>query len=486
MVSLSPVVGGVWPLRERVNAWLHEPVAADSLAAFRVLFGLLNAFGAARFVLNGWVDRFFVQPTHFLPFWGFEWLPRLPAAGMYAVFGGIFVASVCVALGYRYRFAVAAQFLLFTYVELLDVSNYLNHYYLVSVLSLWMLLLPAGAHWSLDARRSQDGSTVPRWTVFALRAQLSIVYFFAGLAKLNSDWLLHAQPLNIWLSARTEVPIIGGMLDQWWVALAMSWSGFLFDLTIWAFLWWPPTTGLAYIVVLCFHGLTGALFKIGLFPVIMAVGTTIFFAPDWPARAWSRLRGRSILASAGLPGAGERPDRLRPAGKTGHRQGVRGRVSSRLVGACAVCLLGAQLALPLRAQVTAGDVNWHEHGMRWSWRVMVREKNGALTYRVHSPAEDRTWLVPASRYLTPQQEREMAGQPDLILVLAHWIAADFRESGVVDAEVYADALVSLNGRRPAPLVDNTIDLARQRRSLLRPAWISEAPTEAPPHLERMR
>ena len=33
------------------------------------------------------------------------------------------------------------------------------------------------------------GPTAPRWYVWLLRGQLGVVYFFAGVAKLNADWL---------------------------------------------------------------------------------------------------------------------------------------------------------------------------------------------------------------------------------------------------------------------------------------------------------
>jgi len=116
----------------------------------------------------------------------------------------------------------------------------------------------------------------------------------------------------------------------------------------------------------------------------------------------------------------------------------------------------------------------------------VREKNGSETYRVHSPWLDLSWLESPSRYLTDQQEREMAGQPDLILQVAHWVARDYRARGVEDVQVYVDAWVSWNGRRPARLIEPDVDLARVRRSLFGREWISEAPAEAPPRLERMR
>ena len=472
---------------------LDAPVSSSSLAAFRVLFGLLNLYGAVRFLANGWVDRFFVRPDNYLPYWGLEWLVPLNPAGMYVVFGAMVVTSLMIALGAWYRAAVVLHFLLFTYVELLDVTNYLNHYYLVSVLSFWMIWLPASSRWSVDVWRgaTSERLVLPAWPVLGLRVQLSLVYFYAGLAKLNSDWLVHAQPLNLWLSARTETPVIGPWLDSWWVALLMSWGGFLFDLTVWVFLWWPRTTLLAWLVVLVFHGVTGSLFMIGMFPWIMVTGTTVFFAFDWPERL-----GRRFGWVAGVVGPdrlGERPEGrfggdgaalgLDPGLSRGAWEGARWRVLARGV---LVLLLLVQVLLPLRGYVGGGVVNWHEQGMRWSWRVMVREKNGSVTYRVHSPSLDRTWLESPSRYLTDQQEREMAGQPDLILQVAHWVARDYRARGVEDVQVYVDAWVSWNGRRPARLIEPDVDLVRVRRSLFGREWISEAPAEAPPRLERMR
>ena len=44
-----------------------------------------------------------------------------------------------------------------------------------------------------------------------LRFQYATVYFYAGLAKLGSDWLVHAQPLGIWLYSRGDTPVSGSV-----------------------------------------------------------------------------------------------------------------------------------------------------------------------------------------------------------------------------------------------------------------------------------
>ena len=47
---------------------------------------------------------------------------------------------------------------------------------------------------------------MPLGAVWLVRAQVGIVYVFVGLAKLNADWLLHGDPLRMWLPACGHSP----------------------------------------------------------------------------------------------------------------------------------------------------------------------------------------------------------------------------------------------------------------------------------------
>tara|TARA_B100000674_G_scaffold443318_1_gene408193 strand:+ start:108 stop:1061 length:954 start_codon:yes stop_codon:yes gene_type:complete len=305
--------------------------------------------------------------------------------------------------------------------------------------------------------------------VYLLRFQVGIVYVFAAVAKMNTDWLVHAQPLNIWLLARTDTPVIGEMLGTFDVAWVMSWGGLLNDILVVPALLFRPTRKWAYLVVVTFHILTGYLFNIGMFPLIMIGTATIFFDPDWPRRLGSRwLQRLSAERSEAIPSTTDAlPMRI-------GKQGL-----LLLLIWCSV-----HVAIPLRTFAYAGPTNWHEQGMRFSWRVMVREKNGSVMYKVTYKGRRRARLVSPSKYLTAAQEREMSGQPDLILQLAHHIAEDFRTRGFEDVEVRADAVVSWNGRIPARLIDPTVDLAKEEISFFKNApWILPAPASAPIRLE---
>ena len=442
-------------------------MSPSSLAAFRVIFGLLGFIAVVRFVANGWISEVYVEPTYHFSYAGFAWVQPWPAWGMYAHFALLGLASLGVALGYRYRWSIIAFFLLFTYVELIDQTTYLNHYYLVSLLSLVMAFLPMARVASLDSRKTPADvhPVVPRATLWVLRAQLGLVYVFAGLAKLNPDWLFDAQPLTIWLYNSADAHLIGAFVREQWVAYAMSWAGAFFDLTIVGWLLWLGSRPYAYGVLVLFHMATALLFPaIGMFPWIMIGTALIFFDSDWPARVASRLRVLHRL----------------PPGPT-----LFGRAAShgcpltwpvRVALVLAALFFAVQVLVPLRHLAYAGDVRWTEEGYRFSWRVLVTEKTGLVRFHMKSSATDGERLIYPEEYLTPTQVERMAYQPDLVLATAHIIRDDLTSRGNRSVEVRADAYVAFNGRPATRLIDPTVNLAAIDGGILSKPWVLPPPT----------
>lgn len=442
---------------------LTAPTDTAGLAAFRALVGVMVSISAIRFLAYGWVEDFFVAPHFFFKHWGFSWVPVPPAPYVHLVFALLAAGGACVALGLWYRPATVATAIGFTWVQLFDATNYLNHYYLVSLLLLLLGIMPLGRVHALDVVRgaAKPRSSLPAWMTWLLRFQLTVVYVNAALAKVSSDWLLHAQPLNIWLCSRTELPIIGELLGYWPSALAMSWAGFAFDLTIPFFMMVRRTRPYAYVVLVGFHAATGYLFPIGMFPVIMVLASTIFFSPSWPRRVVTRFGLEKEPPST--PGVSARPPRW------------------ALPLAAAYVMF--QVLFPLRSRLYGGNVAWHEQGMRFAWKVMVREKNGTVTYHLEDEQTGRRWFVRPRRYLDARQEREFSTQPDLILQLAHRIRDDESALGR-DVKVRAEVLVSLNGRPPALLLDPARNLAVIDDGVGRATWILPAPDTPPAKLGR--
>lgn len=447
---------------ERLRGALEEPVDIAFLAAFRGLFGGVMAVSMLRFIGYGWIDGLFVTPSLHFRYWPFHSLPVLAGTGLHVLFWGLLGCSVCVALGLFFRLASVLFVLGFLYLQLVDVTTYLNHYYLAVLLACLLALSPAGQAYSLDAWRGGGAAirAVPGAWLWLLRFQVAVVYTFAALAKAHADWLLHGQPLGIWLAARTDTPLLGPLFMLPHAAVVMSWCGFLFDLTAPWLLSFRRTRPYAYALVLVFHALTRLLFPIGMFPVIMVLSALVFFPSDWPRALLAKLGAKGVSAS-GAPRVAGHGITAKPA----------------LVALGLFGLL--QVLWPMRCLAYGGNVRWHEQGMRFSWRVMVREKNGSVTFYVRDTRTGRELTVSPHRYLTGLQEREMSGQPDLILQFAHFLHDEFAGRGMHDPEVRAEAWVSLNGRRAALLVDPTRDLAKVRDGLMPADWILDAPSGPP-------
>jgi hypothetical protein len=449
-----------------VESAAFRPVDIAWLAAFRFLYGAALCVSMLRFIAYSWIDEFFVKPTFHFKYWSFEWVEPLSAAGMHGLFWVLGGLALAVAVGFCFRVTATLFFVGFAYLQLIDVATYLNHYYLAALLGGLLALSPAHRAYSLDAllwrRNTQHVSAL--W-LYVFRFQVAVVYVFAGIAKGHTDWLVYGQPLRIWLASHEDFPLLGHLFQNGAVALGMSWAGFLFDSTIVLWLAIRKTRPFAYATVIVFHALTRALFPIGMFPVIMSVSALVFFSPSFPRVLLRRLSG----FEGRLPE--EAASRISTAIPVWLRRGA-------VIAAVAYCLL--QVVVPLRFVVYGGNVRWHEQGMRFSWRVMVREKNGSITFIVRSKDTGRVWHVNPGRYLTRVQAREMAGQPDLILQVAHHIRQDFVRTGRGDVEVRVDALVSLNGRRLSRMIDPAVDLTRIEDGIGRASWILPAPNEPPP------
>lgn len=405
----------------------HAGLDARPFVVFRVAFGLLMTISALRFVAKGWIHSLYVDVPLRFPWPGFGWVPEPSAAGFHLLFGLMAAAGLAIAAGWQRRLAAALCLVCFLWVEVLDLSTYLNHYYLVSLLLGILAVVPP----------VRDGR-IPRWALRLLQGQVAVVYLFAGLAKLNPDWLLQGEPLHTWLSGKTALPLVGPWLAHREVALAMSWAGCLYDLSIAGWLAWRPTRALAWMSVAAFHLATALLFPIGIFPWLMMAASTLFWEPERPrpARSLPRMRGGLALAAAWM-----------------------------LV----------QTLVPLRHWLLPGDVAWTEAGTRFSWRVMLHEKTGFVEFTVVDRDTGRRRRHSPRAALSQLQLDQMSFQPDLIVQYARQLAAREQAQGRRVA-VLADAFLARNGRPSQRWIDPTVDLTGP----LPRGWICPEGASCPP------
>ncbi|MEL6305381.1 MAG: HTTM domain-containing protein [Bacteroidota bacterium] len=298
---------------------------------------------------------------------------------------------------------------------------------------------------------------IPRWTIDAIKLLLGMVYVYAGLAKLNSDWLLRAMPLKIWLPPKYDLPLIGSVMGENWAHYAFSWSGALYDLTIPFFLLYKRTRPFAFAAVVVFHILTRVLFNIGMFPYIMMGATLIFFDAGFHHKVLSWISKFIKVTKSRFDNG---------LTLTGNYVGFNAR---HLV---LVLFFAIQLVFPWRYTLYPGELFWTEQGYRFSWRVMLIEKAGYAQFKIVNGKTGNQFYVENSDFLTPLQEKQMSFQPDFILEYAHFLRDHFASQGHKNIEVYVECDVTLNGRRSAQFIDPNIDLTKIKESFKHKTWVT--------------
>ena len=419
----------------------------------------MTLISTIRYLILGWVETQLLDPAFHFHYYGFSWVAPLPGQGMYLVFVLMVLASLGVLLGYFYRISSLLFFLCFTYVELIDLTYYLNHYYFISIISFLLILVPANANFSVDVMRNPalKKDYVSRWCIDLFKLQIAIVYCFAGLAKINYDWLFRALPLAIWLPAKTSIPLVGPLFSYKFTAYLFSWTGMLFDTFIVGALIWKRTRLLAYITLVIFHITTGMLFQIGIFPVVMISATVLFFSNEFHLKLLKFFNGlfrRSTLSLHTTALNAQLPTQM----------------SRLLMGFLTIFLL-FQLLFPWRYLLYNGNVFWTEQGYRFSWRVMLMEKSGTATFYVQDGPEGREGAVITGQFLNAHQEKQMAMQPDMIIQFAHYLADHYQTLGMEDPRIRAEVWVTLNGSPAQLLIDPQRDLTTLEDSWSEKTWI---------------
>ena len=443
-------------LKQKIQEELFDEVSIAPLVFFRIGFGLLMLISLIRFWYNGWIEKLYIEPKLFFSYYGFEWVKPL-GEQTYLIFILCGLSCVLITLGYKYRLAIILFFLSFTYIELMDKTTYLNHYYFVSLISFLMIFLPLNKSFSLDSYfKKQAFTQVPAWCVLTIKLSLSVVYFYAGLAKANSDWLMRAMPLKIWITSKYDLPIIGDLFsDQVWFHYFLSWSGMFYDLAIPFLLFYRPTRKLAFFLVVVFHLLTRYLFPIGMFPYIMIFSTIIFFESKFHLKiiSWLSVLLRNVLL-------------LNQSKKAINHRCFRPKFQKGIVWMF-VLFFTIQVLLPFRNVLYPGEFFGTEQGCRFSCRVRLIEKMGSTTFKIVNGKTGDFFMVNNSDFLTSFQEKQMAFQPDFILQYAHYLGDHFSSQGHQNVEVYAESFVALNGRPSQRYVDPNVDLYKEKESLFK-------------------
>ncbi len=441
-----------------LKTYFNSYSESATLAFFRLAFGFMMVCSLIRFASFNWIEEFYIKPQFHFTYYGFSWVKSL-GIYTYLLFIICGVSAIFVTIGYKYRLAIIIFFLSFTYIELIDKTTYLNHYYFVSVISFIMIFLPANAYFSVDAYKNPriGFQKIPSWNIDILKLLLGIVYFYAGLAKLNSDWLFSAMPLKIWLPNNIDLPIIGSLLNENWVHFAFSWIGMIYDLGIVFLLLYKRTRIFAFVIVIIFHILTRILFPIGVFPYIMIISTLVFFDANFHKKCLLYIANLLKINVEIFENINQKIEN-----------------NSRFYNlkiAVIIIFISFQIFFPFRYFLYKDELFWTEEGFRFSWRVMIMEKAGYTQFTVKDVFSKKEIQVNNGKFLTKFQEKQMSFQPDFILEYAHFLSDYYKKNGFTKPEIYVESYVALNGRLSQKYINQKINLANEYESFQPKTWI---------------
>ncbi|MBM3848521.1 MAG: hypothetical protein FJ405_19835, partial [Verrucomicrobia bacterium] len=414
---------------------LRSPVDAASLALFRIGLGIVMALEALDLCLpypqaismgGSPLETYFTGGDirfHF-PYEGFEWLPLLPKTWIHVVTGLLGVSSLLMAAGWKHRWTSGTACLCWIYLWTVEStrSYWQSHYYMEALALFLIVWTPASAVMSVDAWRARRNSKpssnlVPFWPVLLLRGQLVIAYFYAGVAKINLDWLLGAVPVRWFL---TE-PHVTAPYAKWMpqsaftmfesfvhsvpFAYFLSYTGLVFDLLIGFLFLFRRSRYLAMALMALFHLTNHFLIfeNIGRFPLAGLATATIFLNTDWPRRFWRWVchprfsrpdwgwfwSGFIALPVVGglLVWKAERTS-LGTQGPPGSSLLTIARWTPMVV----VGWLAWQAIIPLRHYFIAGDARFTYEGLSFSWRLKTDTGRGKV---IEMQIKDEQ-IIPAS------------------------------------------------------------------------------------------
>lgn len=464
---------------------LATKLSIQSLVVFRILFGITMLWECYRYLHFGWIKTYWITPNYHFHYEFLEWIKPWPGDGMYIHFIALAILALFITIGFMYRISSILFFLGFSYVFLLEQARYLNHFYLICILSFLLIFLPSHRFLSVDSYvfKTLRSTTIPSRPISLLRFQLGIVYFFGGIAKLNADWLT-GEPMRMWLANRTDFPLLGPYFREEWYVLFMSYSGLLIDLLAFPLLLFKRTRPYIFLALICFHFINDRLFVIGIFPWFMLGATTLFFPADWPGKLGDNLLFKngsresvlSLLSGVLLVVLSimfrQRVTLipmlicfisgalicvyLLPATNESSKAESEVRNYPVLVFLLSFwCLL--QLLLPIRHYFIKGNVNWTEEGHRFSWHMKLRDKDGKINFYYIDPKTATKSKIAWQSFIKPWQYRKMATRPYLIRQFAQFLGDELSRRGL-KTRILVESEASLNNRPYQTLIDPSENL----------------------------
>lgn len=230
-------------------AWLDRETSPRAVGVMRIAIGLVAALQALEVgpVLLRLSEPGIVR----LPYAALAEVPSITNLPAPLIVGAWLLLALAFAVGAFTTAAGISLAMLLAAVLAADQQLYSNHLYLLTILVGLLTLARAGAAVSISAARGHGRSMLPAWPIWLIRAQVSIVYLFAGLAKINAPYLSGSVLAS---TLRRDGPL--AIPDAWRgfeLMMVLSLVAILVELGLAVGLWLPRWRGASFAMGLGLH-----------------------------------------------------------------------------------------------------------------------------------------------------------------------------------------------------------------------------------------
>lgn len=443
---------------KKLYTWLQKPVAHTPILVFRIVFSLCLLIQTYYFLSEGFINENIIKPFTLFPF--FESIQPIENITVFNILINpmmilayiMLLSNIGMLFNKVSRMSTFIFFICFTYFWLLDKGYFNNHYYFISIICFLIALINPKSSF-------KQNIYVPRISLFCLQAMVFIIYFLAGVNKLNPYWLIDMQPMSHILETQSNATGNTFFINPIVLSI-MNYGGVFYDLSIGFLLFCKPTRLLGFILVFVFNIINYFLFKeigeIGVFPLIM-ISTLILFI---------------------------NPQSLNDLFKLNKKPKIEIR-QNKWVNIVIICFLLIQIILPFRHLLIKGHVDYNTMGQRFSWRMKTMYKkpytDGHIQFDVFLQPNNLN-LQPLTSfslyqiekfsqdnklpkmYLTEKQKTALFYYPDMLPVFAkktkELILQHNKMPDAFDIVIKAKCEMGFMGRAPQSVINSSVDLTR--------------------------
>ncbi|XP_048762582.2 vitamin K-dependent gamma-carboxylase-like [Ostrea edulis] len=453
--------------------YLCRPTDPANLAVLRIAFGILMMFDIPQERGMSHADvRWGRQDVCRFPL--FNSLKVAPLQWMYIIYLVMFLGALGITLGLFYRTSCLLFSTTYWYVILLDKTSWNNHSYLYGLIAILLMTVDGNRWWSLDGllNKSISNSHVPFWNYFICRTQIFLVYFIAGLKKLDLDWITGYSMQRLsrnWVFDPFRLVLTDEQIDLFIVHIC----GLTVDMFGGVLLLFDRTRPIGILILSSFHIMNSTMFSIGMFPYAMLATLPLFCSADWPKKIIFNLpkclqflmpKESEIQPSSHCIYDKEdiKPEEDRKhSGKKSLNSKSLPPTSPLLVHKMGVIFtvlhIAVQLFLPYSHGITKGYNNWTNGLYGYSWDMMV---HSWTTQHIRLSYKDK--ISGKEGYLDPTAfvdkfGRRWSSHGDMVVQYAHCVA-DILKNYNMSVELYFDIWKSMNKRFQQRMFDPRINI----------------------------